>query len=203
MGRRLGVMGGTFDPIHHGHLVAAEEARWTFRLDEVIFIPAGSPWMKGHRELADGEHRYRMTDLATRDEASFSVSRMELDREGPTHTVETLRHLRDERPDVEEWFFITGADAIAELAQWKEPREAIEMATFIGASRPGYDLEAALAAVGAELGVADARRIRTLDVPALAISSSDIRERVHDGRPFRYQVPEAVHAYIEDEELYR
>ena len=202
MGRRLGVMGGTFDPIHHGHLVAAEEARWTFRLDEVLFVPAGRPWMKGHRELADGEHRHRMTELATQGEEAFTVSRMELDREGPTHTVETLRQLRTERPEVDELFFITGADALADLPQWREPAEALELATFIGASRPGYDLDRAVASLAAELGAA-ADRVQVLDVPALAISSSDIRDRVKDGRPFRYQVPDGVHDYIEEQELYR
>ncbi len=185
-------MGGTFDPIHHGHLVAAEEARWQFRLDEVLFVPAGQPWMKGHREVTSGEHRYRMTVLATDDDPGFSVSRMELDREGPTHTVDTLRALRSERPDAD-LFFITGADAILDLANWNEPEAALALATFIAATRPGYDLSALEGADGIEI----------IDVPALAISSSDIRMRLKEGQPVRYLVPDAVLGFIEKEHVYR
>ena len=202
VGRRLGVMGGTFDPIHHGHLVAAAEARWKFRLDEVRFIPAGRPWMKGHRALADGEDRLRMTELATQDEPAFTVSRMELDREGPTHTVETLRALREHEPDTE-LYFVTGADAIADLPQWSEPSEALELATFIAATRPGTDLQATLEGLTSELGAEATAAIEALEVPALAISSSDIRERVSQGRPFRYLVPDAVHDMIDEQGLYR
>jgi len=186
-------MGGTFDPIHHGHLVAADEARWQFELDEVLFLPAGAPWMKGHRDVTEGQERYRMTELATKDDAGFSVSRLELDREGPTHTVDTLRALRDGATEPIDLFFITGADAIGDLPQWKEPNALLDLATFIAATRPGYDL----GTIGQD------PRVQTMAIPALAISSSDIRERVRSGRPFRYLVPTSVHGFIRERELYR
>jgi nicotinate-nucleotide adenylyltransferase len=192
VGRRLGVMGGTFDPIHHGHLVAAEEAFWQFELDEVVFVPAGRPWMKAQREdIAGPEYRYEMVSIATSTNGHFAASRMEIEREGPTHTIDTLRALRDEGE--EDVYFVTGADAILELEEWKDYREALDMAHFIAATRPGYELASA----------ADRDGVSVMNVPALAISSSDIRRRLREGRPIRYLVPDDVIAYIEKEGLYR
>ena len=196
----MGVMGGTFDPIHHGHLVAAEEAMSHFRLDEVMFLPAGQPWMKEHQVIAPREDRYLMAVLGTANNPDFSVSPLEIERPGPTHTVDTLheiRSLRDEDPDLE-MFFITGADAVLDLWEWKEPDEILDLSHVIAATRPGYDLTVLQKEID-EHGLP----ITILDVPALAISSTDIRRRVGEGRPIRYLVPDAVLSYIERSGLYR
>ncbi|MBI3648447.1 MAG: nicotinate-nucleotide adenylyltransferase [Actinobacteria bacterium] len=198
MGKRLGVMGGTFDPIHYGHLVTAEEALVQLRLDEVLFVPTGRPWMKEHEVVSAAEDRYLMTVIATASNPRFSVSRMEIDREGATYTADTLRSLREQTGAGTELFFISGADAILEILHWREPEEVFELAHFIAATRPGYDLahfEAAAPPLHPEITV--------MQVPALAISSTDIRRRVADGRPLRYLVPEGVKSYIEKRELYR
>ncbi len=198
MGRRVGVMGGTFDPIHNGHLVAAEEARWQFQLEEVVFVPAGHPWMKAHKELSSREDRYLMATLGTAGNASFSVSPIEIQKNGPTHTVDTLRQMREETPEELDLYFITGADAILELFQWKQPEEALRLAHFIAATRPGYDMS------GFANDLAERHLpISVMDVPALAISSTDIRHRVREGRPVRYLLPDTVIAYIEKAGLYR
>lgn len=194
MARRLGVMGGTFDPIHHGHLVAAEEARSTFDLDRVVFLPAGAPWMKADRRIAAAEHRLRMTELATDENEDFDVSDMEVQRPGPTHTVDSLREFREREPDAD-LYFITGADALLDLPNWEDPDGVLDGAVFVAATRPGYDASAST--------YADHPNVHILPVPALAISSSDIRDRVASGRPIRYLLPESVRAYIETAELYR
>ncbi len=183
-------MGGTFDPIHHGHLVAAEEARYALSLEQVLFVPAGRPWQK-ERHVAPAEERYQMTVLATKDNPAFEVSRTEIDRDGPTYTVDTLRELHAATPGAE-LFFITGADAILEILSWKDPDEAMELATFVAVTRPGYPL-----------GKLPSRQIVVLEIPALAISSTDIRARVAEGRPIRYLVPDAVAAHIRARDLYR
>jgi nicotinate-nucleotide adenylyltransferase len=190
-------MGGTFDPIHHGHLVTAEEALVQFELDRVVFVPTGLPWMKEDRQVSPAEDRYLMTVIATASNPRFSVSRLEIEREGPTYTVDTLAALADEHPDAE-LFFITGADAMLEILHWKDPGEILSLAHFIAATRPGYDLSA----FEAEEAAANAR-VSMMQVPALAISSTDIRERVREGRPIRYLVPEGVKSYIEKAGLYR
>ena len=188
----LGVMGGTFDPIHHGHLVTAEEARAQFSLDEVLFVPTGRPWMKAHDNVSPAEHRYLMTVIATASNPRFNVSRIEVDREGPTYAVDTLRQLQDEQGAGTELFFITGADAMLEILHWKEPQELFELAHFIAATRPGYDI-----------GAFDAHpAISVMHIPALAISSTDIRARFRDGRPIRYLVPEGVNSYVQKAVLY-
>jgi nicotinate-nucleotide adenylyltransferase len=192
MGTRLGVMGGTFDPIHVGHLVTAEEALHQFELDEVVFVPTGRPWMKEHGVVASPEHRYRMTEIGIAPEPRFSVSRLEVDRGGQTYTIDTLRALHDADPD-RELSFITGADAMIEIMAWKEAEALFELASFIAATRPGYD-------VGA---FAPREHVSVMEIPALAISSTDIRERVRDGRPIRFLVPDGVERYIEQEGLYR
>jgi nicotinate-nucleotide adenylyltransferase len=197
VGTRLGVMGGTFDPIHQGHLVTAEEALQQFELDEVVFVPTGLPWMKEHGVVSPAEDRYLMTVIATASNPRFSVSRMEVDRDGPTFTVETLRGLKAEFGD-SELFFITGADAVREIVQWKQPQELFDLAQFIAATRPGYDI----AAFEADAPTRNPA-ITVMNVPALAISSTEIRARVADGRPIRYLVPEGVKSYIEKAGLYR
>jgi nicotinate-nucleotide adenylyltransferase len=196
MGKRLGVMGGTFDPIHYGHLVTAEEALVQFRLDEVLFVPTGQPWMKEHDQVSPPEDRYLMTVIATASNPKFSVSRMEVERDGPTYTIDTLRSLREEQGAGTDLFFISGADAILEILHWREPREIFELAHFIAATRPGYDL-----ALFDEEATTPAMTV--MHIPALAISSTDIRKRVADGRPLRYLVPEGVKSYIEKAGLYR
>jgi nicotinate-nucleotide adenylyltransferase len=197
VGRRLGVMGGTFDPIHYGHLVTAEEALVQFALDEVVFVPTGLPWMKQEREVSPAEDRYLMTVIATASNPRFRVSRVEVEREGPTYTVDTLKALGAENPD-SELYFITGADAMREIFEWKDPDGVLSLAHFIAATRPGYDLT--------RFEARDATRhpnVSVMNIPALAISSTDVRERVHEGRPIRYLVPEGVKSYVEKAALYR
>jgi nicotinate-nucleotide adenylyltransferase len=192
MGTRLGVMGGTFDPIHVGHLVTAEEALHQFALDEVVFVPTGRPWMKEHEVVAASEDRYRMTEIGIATEPRFSASGVEVDRGGQTFTVDTLRTLHEAQPEAE-LFFITGADAMLEIMNWKEPQTLFDLARFIAATRPGYDV--------APFAANDA--VSVMEIPALAISSTDIRARVREGRPIRFLVPDGVERYIADEGLYR
>jgi nicotinate-nucleotide adenylyltransferase len=193
----VGVMGGTFNPIHIGHLVTAEEALYAFSLDEVIFVPAGQPWQKD-RDVAEAEHRYLMTVIATASNPHFRVSRIEIDRPGPTYTVETLRALRAEIGEAE-LYFITGADAILQILSWKDPEEVLAEARFVAATRPGYDLDR----LEKELPQGLEDRVHIFEIPALAISSTDIRRRVREGRPVRYLLPEGVARYIEKARLYR
>ncbi|MEX2459306.1 MAG: nicotinate-nucleotide adenylyltransferase [Actinomycetota bacterium] len=201
MGKRTGIMGGTFDPIHIGHLVTAEEAATQFRLDTVVFVPTGEPWLKeqhrGH-EVTAGEHRYLMTVIATAGNPRFTVSRKEIDRGGPTYTVDTLTEVREELGPNTELFFITGADAMLEIFAWKDPEEVLVLAHFIAATRPGFDL-----AHFEREAPTSHPNITVMDIPALSISSSDIRARVRDGRPIRYLVPAGVQEYIQKEGLYR
>lgn len=188
-------MGGTFDPIHYGHLVTAEGAFWQFDLDEVVFVPTGEPWMKGSRVVTPAEDRYLMTVIATASNPLFRVSRIEVDREGPTYTVETLRTLKAEQDA--DLHFITGADAILEIVQWKHRDELFDIAHFIAATRPGYDV------AGFQVPGEATDAVTVMNIPALAISSTDIRARVKGGRPIRYLVPEGVKSYIEKVGLYR
>lgn len=190
---RLGVMGGTFDPIHHGHLVAASEVAHLFSLDEVVFVPTGQPWQKDEREVSPAEARYLMTVIATADDPRFTVSRADVDRTGPTYTVDTLRDLHAERPDAE-LFFITGADALASILTWRDPEEVLALAHLVGVTRPGHDASAAHLPAGAATIV---------EVPALAISSTDCRERVARGAPISYLVPAGVDRFIAKTGLYR
>ncbi len=186
-------MGGTFDPVHLGHLVTAEQARADLGLDEVVFVPAGSPWQKSDTTTAP-EHRYLMTVLATAANPAFSVSRIEVDREGPTYTVQTLRQLRELLGDTR-LFFITGADAILSILTWKDAEETLALADFVAATRPGHDLRALR-----DEGLED--RVTVLDVPALAISSTDIRERFARGRSVSYLIPREVEQYARKHGLY-
>ncbi|WP_431277254.1 nicotinate-nucleotide adenylyltransferase [Leifsonia poae] len=189
---RVGVMGGTFDPIHHGHLVAASEVAQSFDLDEVIFVPTGQPWQKG-AAVSTGEHRYLMTVIATAANPRFTVSRVDIDREGPTYTIDTLRDLHEARPEAE-LFFITGADAIAQILSWRDVQELWDLAHFVAVSRPGHDLS---------ISGLPQQDVSLLEVPALAISSTDCRTRVSRGFPVWYLVPDGVVQYISKHHLYR
>ena len=188
---RIGVMGGTFDPIHHGHLVAASEVAQSFDLDEVVFVPTGLPWQK--TKVTEGEHRYLMTVIATASNPRFTVSRVDIDRDGPTYTIDTLRDLKAARPDAE-LFFITGADAIAQILGWRDHDELWELAHFVAVSRPGHVLSTE--------GL-PSEDVSQLEVPALAISSTDCRARVREGNPVWYLVPDGVVQYIAKHHLYR
>jgi nicotinate-nucleotide adenylyltransferase len=197
MSRRIGIMGGTFDPIHHGHLVAAEEARWQFRLDQVLFIPTGRPWQKPVG-VSPAEDRYLMTVIATASNPAFAVSRLEVDNPGPSYTVDTLRRLRSELPEGTRLLFIGGADLLQQLLTWKEPEQVLALAELIAATRPDFDVDDVVQKVPAAAG-----RIHRMEIPALAISSSDIRARVARGEPIEYLVPEGVARYIQKRALYR
>ncbi|HVE92904.1 MAG TPA: nicotinate-nucleotide adenylyltransferase [Actinomycetota bacterium] len=190
---RLGIMGGTFDPIHHGHLVCAEEALHALQLDSVLFVPAGAPWQKEGRVMSSAEDRYVMVCLAAGGDARFAVSRQEMDRAGPTYTVDTLRALRHEHHEPAELFFLAGSDAVAQISTWRQPDEVMDLATVVAAARPGHELP---------LTLANDPRIRVLPIPQLAISSSDIRSRVASGLPWRYMVPKPVADYVSSRGLY-
>ncbi|CAN5602492.1 nicotinate-nucleotide adenylyltransferase [soil metagenome] len=193
--RRVGVMGGTFDPIHHGHLVAASEAQAWFDLDEVVFVPTGRPWQKTDREVSPAEHRYLMTVVATAANPRFRVSRVDIDRAGPTYTVDTLKDLAAELPDAD-LYFITGADALSDIFSWHDADQVFDLAHFVGCTRPGADLTAAT------IEAMPHDRVTLLEIPALAISSTDCRERQRQGRPVWYLVPDGVVQYITKHRLY-
>lgn len=195
---RLGVLGGSFDPIHYGHLLAASEVADRLGLDRVIFCPAGEPWHKDADSRAPAEDRLRMVIAATADDARFTVSRVDVDRPGPTYTVDTLTELRADLAAAEpaaeaEWFFITGADALADVLRWREPTRIMSLAHLVGVSRPGHVL--------ADPGVPD-DAFTLVEIPGLDISSTDLRQRVRDGRPLHYLCPPAVIALIADLGLY-
>jgi nicotinate-nucleotide adenylyltransferase len=188
---RLGVMGGTFDPIHNGHLVAASEVAAALSLDQVVFVPTGDPWQK--QGVTGGEHRYLMTVIATAANPRFMVSRVDIDRDKPTYTVDTLNDLKAKYPDAE-LFFITGSDAIAQILAWHEVEKLWELAHFVAVSRPGHVLEVPEVPAGT---------FTSVEVPALSISSTDCRERVAKGQPIWYLVPDGVVQYIGKHGLYR
>ncbi len=189
---RIGVMGGTFDPIHHGHLVAASEVGHFFELDEVIFVPTGRPWQKESREVSAPEDRYLMTVIATASNPRFSVSRVDIDRPGVTYTIDTLRDLHAVRGPAE-FFFITGADALRQLMCWQDADELFKLAHFVGCTRPGHQLSGD--------GLPD-ERVSLIEIPALAISSTACRERVAAGHPIWYLVPDGIVQYIAKRKLY-
>ena len=192
-------MGGTFDPIHYGHLVTAEEALVQFNLDRVIFMPTGLPVAKHGLPVTDPEHRYLMTVVATASNPDFEVSRREVDRAGPTYTVDTMGELRGVFGPLAELYFITGADAVWEILSWKDAERLASLCRLIAATRPGYDLSR-FASAHTESGLLPA--VEFMEVPALAISSTDIRERIAAKRPVRYLLPESVAAYAEKNTLY-
>lgn len=187
-------MGGTFDPIHHGHLVAASEVANRFSLDEVVFVPTGEPWQKADVMVSPAEDRYLMTVIATASNPQFQVSRVDIDRDGPTYTVDTLRDLRAEYGPKAQLFFITGADALQKMLSWKDTDQMFEMAHFIGVTRPGFALSD---------DHLPADTVSLVQVPAMAISSTDCRARVAMGKPVWYLVPDGVVQYIAKRRLYR
>jgi nicotinate-nucleotide adenylyltransferase len=194
--RRVGVMGGTFDPIHHGHLVAASEVQAWFELDEVVFVPTGEPWQKTGRTISDREDRYLMTVVATASNPRFTVSRVDIDRPGLTYTIDTLRDLRKRLGDVD-LYFITGADALAQILTWRDHVELFELAQFVGCTRPGHQVD------DTTLRDLPSERVTLVEIPALAISSTNCRERVAQGEPVWYLVPDGVVQYIAKHRLYR
>jgi nicotinate-nucleotide adenylyltransferase len=189
-------MGGTFDPIHHGHLVAASEVRARFDLDEVVFVPTGAPWQKSERRVTSAEDRYLMAVIATAANPHFTVSRVDIDRDGPTYTIDTLRDLDASMPE-DDLHFITGADALAQILTWRDHQELFELAHFVGVTRPGHPMSPDI------LDGLPEDRITLMEIPALAISSTDCRERVHAGEPVWYLVPDGVVQYIGKHGLYR
>ena len=193
--QRIGLMGGTFDPIHHGHLVAASEVQAWYDLDEVIFVPTGEPWQKADRAVSPAEDRYLMTVIATASNPRFSVSRVDVDRGKPTYTIDTLRDLHAERPG-SEFFFITGADALAQILTWHDAEKVFELAQFVGCTRPGTRIDSAT------LAGLPPDRVTIIEVPALAISSSECRQRAEAGEPVWYLVPDGVVQYIAKRGLY-
>jgi nicotinate-nucleotide adenylyltransferase len=192
--RRVGIMGGTFDPIHNGHLVAASEVADRFALDGVVFVPSGHPWQKGEVVVSPAEDRYLMTVIATAANPRFSVSRVDVDRTGPTFTVDTLRDLREQFGSDTELYFITGADALEKILSWKDADQLFKLAHFVGVTRPGFNLS------DAHL---PADTVSLIQVPAMAISSTDCRARVAAGKPVWYLVPDGVVQYIAKRSLYR
>jgi nicotinate-nucleotide adenylyltransferase len=191
--RRIGVMGGTFDPVHHGHLVAASEVASRFALDEVVFVPTGTPWQKPDQPVSPAEDRYLMTVIATASNPRFSVSRVDIDREGPTYTIDTLHDLRKRFDSTVELFFITGADALSAILGWHRSADLFSLAHFVGVTRPGHQLT--------DPGFPDGG-VSLVEVPALAISSTGCRERVRAGEPVWYLVPDGVVQYISKRGLY-
>ncbi|GAA1848222.1 nicotinate-nucleotide adenylyltransferase [Pseudonocardia ailaonensis] len=192
MQRKIGVMGGTFDPVHHGHLVAASEVADRFGLDEVLFVPTGQPWQKSAKAVSPAEDRYLMTVIATASNPRFSTSRVDIERDGPTYTADTLADLRASLPDTE-LYFITGADALSQILSWHKVEELFTLAHFVGVTRPGYELVDRHLPKGS---------VSLVEVPAMAISSTDCRERVAAGRPVWYLVPDGVVQYISKRRLY-
>jgi nicotinate-nucleotide adenylyltransferase len=191
--RRVGIMGGTFDPIHHGHLVAASEVAGRYALDEVVFVPTGQPWQKADERVSPAEDRYLMTVIATASNPRFAVSRVDIDREGPTYTIDTLREMRETYGPKAELYFITGADALGKILSWKEIDEMFELAHFVGVTRPGFELSD---------DHLPADTVSLVQVPAMAISSTDCRVRVAAGLPVWYLVPDGVVQYIAKRGLY-
>lgn len=190
---RIGIMGGTFDPIHNGHLVAASEVAHRFALDEVVFVPTGQPWQKGP-EVTSAEDRYLMTVIATASNPRFGVSRVDIDRPGPTYAVDTLRDLRAAYGAAADLYFITGADALEKILSWKDSEQLFSLAHFVAVTRPGFEL------TDAHL---PADTVSLIEVPALSISSTDCRARVAAGNPVWYLVPDGVVQYIAKRRLYR
>ncbi len=203
--KRIGVMGGTFDPIHLGHLAAAQEAFEQFAMDEVVFVPAASSPFKQEEESQDAEKRYLMTVIATASHPRFQVSRLELERPGPSYTIETMRELRRAYGPRSEFFFIGGTDTIMELGAWREPEALLELCTFIAVERPGYEadkIKKSLSASERKRFTANPR-IVSMKMPGMDLSSTDIRQRVREGRSIRYMVPWEVIGFIEKNGLYR
>jgi len=199
--KRVGILGGTFDPIHYGHLLAAEEARFAFELSSVVFVPASLPPHKINRVITSAEDRLAIVSLATASNAYFSVSTVELERPGPSYTVDTMLHFRKEWGKAAAIFYIMGVDSLSEIATWHEPHRLLELCELIVVDRPGYTPpgQDSLAKIfGDKLD-----RIHYLTIPHLAISAADLRKRIREGRSIKYQVPEEVERYISEHWLYK
>ena len=195
----IGIVGGTFDPIHYGHLIIGEESRIEFELEKVLFVTASDPPHKKDYDVSDVEHRYAMTLLATASNPSFEGSGVEVERAGPSYTVDTVAHFRETIGEGAELYFITGVDAILELLTWHEPHRLPSMCKLVAATRPGYDLGNVRNRLPAEF----VDQIIFLETPGVHISSTDLRLRVRNGKSIRYMVPESVESYIETHRLYR
>jgi len=201
--KRVGIMGGTFDPIHQGHLVTAEAARSEFDMNKVVFVPSGKPPHKKGLNISNKEHRYIMTVLATSANPYFEVSRTEIDRSGESYAIDTVRYIRSKlQPDCE-LYFITGADAIMEIVTWKDVEELFGDCTFIAATRPGFNLGKMNQQLSKKISKANLAKIIPLEVPAMAISSTDIRERVKNRHTIKYLLPESVENFIQKNDLYQ
>lgn len=195
---RIGVFGGTFDPIHMGHLIVAEDARAALELDKVLFIPAGQPWFKSYRQITEAHHRLAMVRLAVEGNPSFGVTDIEIRRTGPSYTVDTLAELRGQYPDAE-FIVILGVDALREIDRWHQPRKLFELASVVGMARPGASLDPSV--LNAAIPGASSR-MRLLDSVLIEISGTEVRQRVAAGRSVRYRVPAAVEQYIHENGLY-
>ena len=197
--RRLGILGGTFDPVHHGHLVAAEEARYQLGLDRVLFVPAGAPPHKGGRAISPERHRMRMLEMAIADQPHFGISRVDMERSGPCYTVDTLRLLRAELGPESTFFFIEGADSLADIPTWHQPQQLLKLTELAVVGRLGVEID--LEELEQHLpGLLE--HVHWVQMPYLEISSSDLRARVKEGRPISYLVPAAVESYIVEQQLY-
>ncbi len=198
--RRLGIMGGTFDPVHIGHLACAEQARDELGLDAIVFIPAGRPVYKKNQRVTPAADRLAMCRLAVESNPAFDVSSIEIDRAGDTYTVDTLRQLRAHYPDNVELFFITGADAVMSIMKWRDSAQIAHLARLVAVTRPGYALPEATKRALREQA---AFQVSFLEMTGLDVSSSDLRRRVAEGRSIRYLTKEVVFRYIEEHGLYR
>ena len=198
---RLGLFGGTFDPVHFGHLLLAEQCREQCELDAVWFLPAGSPPHKQGEEIADGRQRTELLELAAAGHAAFSVNDMELKRAGPTYSVDTLQEIAGAHSDWER-FFLIGADSLHDLPKWREPQRILELATVVAVNRGGRPLPD-MSSIISQVGDIAAERIRTIDMPGVDLSASDIRRRVAAGKSIRFMTPRSVEVYIQPYRLYR
>jgi nicotinate-nucleotide adenylyltransferase len=196
---RIGILGGTFDPIHYGHLVIAEECRHRLRLDQVLFVPASQPPHKRGRTISPAVHRLAMVELAIAGNPAFSLSRIELERTGPSYSVDTLAQLREEHGEGAGLFFIVGLDALPDLLTWHKPQRILQLATLAAVTRPGYEFD--LSHIVRQIPEA-AERIVYVPAPSLDLSSTELRRRVTAGLPIRYQVPDAVERYVREQGLY-
>jgi len=196
----IGVLGGTFDPVHNGHLIVAEEVKTRLNLAEIIFVPAGQPWLKVDRPISPAEHRLQMLRLALADKSYFKRSTIEIERTGPSYTVDTITELRDKLGSEDELFFILGWDSLAELPQWREPSRLIKICYLVAVPRPGYPRPKLKTLEVIIRGLS--QRVMLMKKPEIDISASAIRERVARGLSIRHLVPEPVNRYIKEHGLY-